>query len=571
MDGSTREPANFRRCLAGLVFVIPIILMLLQFAWHGILYTFNENEVWFASTQGLNLLTHPANQAYLLTEQANEVRLPKVYTHNPWMLPRLACAALHACGLSNVLFQNLIICLLLYGAYVVCVARLLRPVAAVTVLFLLLLHLDYLGFFRSAFNLGRAWHFPLFFGCMVAICRPGRYPRLLPFLAFFLLWQFEIVFAVFTTAAAFLLFLLQVAQDPDVRQRWRATVMGAALGSGVSIGLFLCQLLCWYGIDGLRHDLVSTLHDRNTWGLERAPWRFVDLISFYDRRFRVWSMPANSWEMMRHGAALIVAQYGVLATSVCTLGIVYGAALILCPWQIQIGRSAVLGRLFVGQEPEARLLASLLWVCLPAYLVAAVVLRGETYMIDLFHYHPMLVFPISFAAALGTLFVCETLALMVERLWNARAQVLAWGLVPAVVLGTWLTASWGLFEMYRQLDGSLFWVLMEPQFHAKKISMTDNNEYLALLIRSLTGGPCVVRDPACIAQCADITEPEYLLHIEHWAWQADLSRTFRTSMDSLGHKIVAQGRHFVIVELAPPAPPSAGAEAKEGACDRPSP
>src|SRR6202034_3937585 len=122
---------------------------------------------------------------------------------------------------------------------------------------------------------------------------PGRYPRLLAFLAFFLLWQFEIVFAVFTTAAALFLFLLQVSQRPGVRMRWRATVLGAALGSAVSIGLFLCQLLCWYGSNGLRQDLISTLHARNNWGLERAPWRFAELITFYDQRFRVWSIAAS--------------------------------------------------------------------------------------------------------------------------------------------------------------------------------------------------------------------------------------------------------------------------------------
>jgi hypothetical protein len=98
--------------------------------------------------------------------------------------------------------------------------------------------------------------------------------------------------------------------------------------------------------------------------------------------------------------------------------------------------------------------------------------------------------------------------------------------------------------------------------------MSSGNSYLAILIESLTGSPSIgVADPAFVRPTNDSTEPEYLVHIEHWAWRTGLCSTFRKTVAGQGHKTVAQGRHFVIVELRSAEPPVDRVQAKASPCD----
>jgi len=111
--------------------------------------------------------------------QGREPRETKVYTHNPWMLPRLACAALFLTGISNILYQNLIVCLALYGLYLLCLGRLGSLASVPVLLFSAFSTSNLLCFFRPLFNQGRAWHFPLFSpaGSYVSPGRAATYCR----------------------------------------------------------------------------------------------------------------------------------------------------------------------------------------------------------------------------------------------------------------------------------------------------------------------------------------------------------------------------------------------------------
>src|SRR5262245_10963243 len=142
------------KLLALAALAIPPVCMVWLACTKGILYTFSEGECWWTPFQAANMLAGDPRQTCLLTDQGAAPFSgvgEDVYTHNPWMLPRLACLALLVAGVDNVIWQNLIICLLAYGAYVVCVTRLLTLKTFTAICLLLFLHLDYFGFFRPAF------------------------------------------------------------------------------------------------------------------------------------------------------------------------------------------------------------------------------------------------------------------------------------------------------------------------------------------------------------------------------------------------------------------------------------
>lgn len=550
----------WRRRLTLFVFAIPVALMLAQFAWNGIIYTFSESEIWCAFYQGQNLLNQPPDRAYFLTEDpvfpGEQPAGPKVYTHNPWLLPRVACALLLAVGVHNLVYQNLIICLMLYAVYALAVWRLLRPLGAVVLLFLFLLHTEYLGYFRAAFNLGRAWTFPMFFLCMLAMCRPGRWYRTLAFVSFFVLWQFEVTFGVFTTATALLLLCIRAAQDVDSRARWRASALYALLGSAASIACFVGQLLLWYGPEGLWTDLTVTLHARNNHVIETEAQPFAELLDYYERRFRVWSLPADVFQTWRHAAALVAAHYGPVIGAVVLLGCCHALWLVIGPHMPRARRGAFLNGLLTAAGVECRLLAALLVAGMGGFLIVGVVLRGETYMINLFHYHPMLIFLVAPAAALGIVGLCRTLAAVAPRLQVPRLRTAAVALAPLLCLTLWLQATAETFDKYRQLDGRMWWTLMEPRFRGQKIIISGEyigTEHIALVIWNLTGRcPTWVPDPILVEATPGSDEPEYVLHIDHWFWQTDLCSRFRETMESLGHKQVARGRRFAIFELQRP-------------------
>lgn len=285
--------------------------MWFAFLRDGLIYTAVESDGWQVVGESRRLIDGDPWKTFLLTDTSllNSSQVinpgrdapPKVYTHNPWMLPRIPHAMLYLLGVSDVLVAGFIastVVLLFQGLVaLVLVKRLGWP----AVLFVVLVCTDFLSYLRWSLNAPISMSFFLFGFSLVSIL-PGSRGIGIVALSSFLLWQHVLPFSFFVTVTMtlFVLYLWwtgRLERSGSIRR-----LFAIGLGSALSIGMFLTQLLLYYGVDGLVNDLISTVHGRNTQGVVLTEFTFAELMALYTAAPRISGLPMGMVQIRQQTA-----------------------------------------------------------------------------------------------------------------------------------------------------------------------------------------------------------------------------------------------------------------------------
>ena len=267
-------------------------------------YVMDGNETFSVWWHAHNLYGFSFWKSFGLTDESyglTEASHPFFHTHQGNM-PRLFGFLIYALGARTVEAQVLVTTLLignltLFFCYA-SIAKITRPVIAFV--FCLFLFSDYLLYAQWHVVTYRVWYGFLFFGSMYAISSADRtdgkiWPYLLQGCLFFLLFYFELVFAVYVSVIAGLLGLwLHWGKPRRIAALYGAQLVGIVAG----IGLLFGQLVLALGIDVVRADFSTTFLARNA-SLGGAP---ADAITsfFHDHNIVFWQNFRG-----RHGATNI--------------------------------------------------------------------------------------------------------------------------------------------------------------------------------------------------------------------------------------------------------------------------
>ncbi|MGE3911926.1 MAG: hypothetical protein AB7K36_21385, partial [Chloroflexota bacterium] len=480
---ANRATRLVRWAVAVAVLLVPVVFITCQFQRNGILYTFTEGDTWEGYAPGLRLLTHDPARTFFLTEDAfqwppGEENGPP-YTHNSWMVPRLVSAFWYLVGFKQVLWNIHVSNLFVYALCAVCAVVFLRAAFWPSLLVLAFLHLDYFGYLRFLADAPLAWY-PVM-TCMVVISAfaPPRIGYAVGFLALFLAGQHMIPYAIFLAAVVGSLPLLMLAATGKAPDRFPWRWFWAAAGFGLSLGIFLTQLLLYYGVDGLTKDLVETLAKRNTTGVETAPRAFAELLSMYAEQRRPHSVPADLWQFVRHSAAAVVVQYHWLQVAAIVLGLAWLPVVLVLRLTAWV-RGRAMPQLGLAGGPDIAMLGVISWAMICGYLASAVMLRGQTYILHLLHFGPMLVFGLAAAFALSVLLVCRWLYGLLQQRGSALVGQIAVVAVAGLLIGAGALASVRNAEVWSAMDGGVFWEISKPEYAGQRLMISQGGPVFAL-------------------------------------------------------------------------------------------
>jgi hypothetical protein len=531
-------------------------------ARHGIVFTFNEFESWGAYMQAYNLLHFDPTRTFLLADDTflpgKQVDHPYVYVSNPWMIPRLTSAALQLLGVTNFLISNLVICLVLYTTVCILIITTFAPTSSVIKYFIAFLILDYFGFFRSIGNSASAWHYLLFFFCLYSTLAAKQARVLMIFSSFFLLWQFLIHFAIFTSLTCLIALCLTKEPRTRVDQNFWNTIAWICTGSALSLSIFIGQLLAYLGgFRNIYNRFIETVAERNNDRIEEAPRRFVDLVNLYDRSDRIWSMPADSWQLLRHTAANAVAQYGDLLCIIVVIGLAGGLFIFvlrgITPKLILPHARNFEGALKNAPYFEIRvLLASAI-----SYIAVGALFKGQVYQINVYHYHPMLFPVLSLGAAIGA----DLISKVAQRALKVSVPLKGGAIVNAIVFIAFaalcIRASAHNYEKYPSIDGDGFWSLYEKRYRGMQFSLQI--PYGELVWNSTGVVPFYVNNIVRpnLEETEKLAHSDYVFCIDHWSaqksrpkWTPIMScHEMGRELITQGHQLTASGISYVIIKL----------------------
>jgi hypothetical protein len=404
----------------------------------GLPYNTDSNETFSAYVQGQSMLHFNPWANAFLTDDATGYHggaHPFTYTHGP-NLPRYFSALLYLLGVQDLEWQVLISAVVATLLSLWFIAQAFPepldnvPTGSRLTLGMLvgaLFATDFIGTLQFLGSLWRAWHFPLFWGCVWAARTQPRWP--IGFVLFFLVFQLEFLFAIFTAVTCF--FYVLWTHRGDWKRVLNGAYVGMAMGAVASVAVFVTQLIVFYGIYGFLFDLQTTYVTRNT---NQVTWESIR--DFYETHsVMMWPSSPNldvrfpaylavTWENMskRLSTGLAVATFAALLLSLALA--IYAARL------KQADRVA-------GAANESA--GPLLWAMVAAYLLLGVAIPGYTLNGYTVRWAPLLVFPVTLALAL----LVVNSAALAERF--ARVPALPRGnlgaIIAAIVLAIWVGRS----------------------------------------------------------------------------------------------------------------------------------
>jgi hypothetical protein len=398
----------------------------------GLPYNTDSNETFSAFVQGQSLLHFdPWKNAFLPDDATgyHTAAHPFTYTHGP-NLPRYFSALLWLVGVRSLEWQILICAAVSIALSLWFIAHCFPeplPFTSAGTGFTLglvvaaLFATDFIGVLQFLGNLWRTWHFPLFWGCIWVIRARPRWPAC--FATFFVLFQLEFLFAFFVavTGALYVIWLVRSGRAKLLD----APYLVAAAGALASIGLFVVQLIAFYGWNGFVFDLQTTYAARNS---NTVQWESIR--QFYETHAVMMWPSSPNWDF-RLPVYLAVTWDNMTLRLTHVFAVATLASLLLSvALYIHSARQPpVPDATSPGHANHSA--APLLWAMVAAYLVLGVTLPGYT---------PLLVFPVSLSLALLVVNVTAVLALGRNRVPKLPAQFSA-AAVAAVLLAFWLGAS----------------------------------------------------------------------------------------------------------------------------------
>lgn len=555
----------------------PALFLVFSFFQYGVLYTFSESDIVAVYYEGRLLFQgSKSHQIQYLTDLAyykmqdladfdNYEPIP--YTHNPWLLPRVASGVFQLLGVRDFMLLNLILCLLGQALYVVFGRKLLRPGSWLALCFFSFLSLDYFAFLRFQSNSALCWYAVLFCACFYPVLARSHSAgnRFVACLAFFALWQFVIPFALWLTLSVIVFAAWCRVGHKSRYIQVRGICMYALFGSAISLTLFLAQLLTHYGLSGLAKDFRTTVRQRNTQGVEEKVHTWSELVAAYDQPMRAYIIPSSRWQALRHTAAVLYSQYNIPILFSCIIGL-------FCPFLIWMARFGALPNcvrfIFEPSRSERarhRQPMAFLWSLCTSFLLVLALFPGEVYMLYVRIFGPMLVFILALSFSLGLLHFAAAFwrligaltGLLLPAFASAQKGPILKFFLFLMALGTFalpvVAASLRNLSMYAPLDGGLFWALKDSQFQGKTLATIPGQEYLLFFAMPLTN--VNQNYPR-----TDYSSADYVIYVDHWQslvpFQPGTTNVPRTEprivLDqfiALGHTVVNRSPHFAIIKL----------------------
>jgi hypothetical protein len=233
-------------------------------------YVVDNNESFSAFVHGKNMYEHGTASSRWLTDEAygsDAAAHPYVYTHQG-NFPRVFSFVLYTLGARSVESQIVITTFTVGLATVLLIAlfftRLVTP--GFGILAALVFLTDYVLFAQWQVNSYRAWHGLLLFAALVAtqaeLLRDARSWKLILAVgaSFACIAYFDLLIAVFSLV---LVVAFAFLSGTSARRRSLMIVAAVFAGSAVGFGILLTQLLAYYGLEGLIHDVRYTFSARN--------------------------------------------------------------------------------------------------------------------------------------------------------------------------------------------------------------------------------------------------------------------------------------------------------------------
>ena len=383
-------------------------LLAMWLATGGLPYNTDSNESFSAFVQGQNMLKfNPWANAFLPDDATakHAGAHPFTYTHGP-NLPRYFSAAMSLLGLQSLEIQILVSAFIATLLSVWFIAKgFPEPLPGMPgnygitlgMLIAALFATDFIGTLQFLGNLWRAWHFPLFWGCIWAVRTRPHW--IVGFTLFFLVFQLEFLFALFTAATSLVYLLLIYRSKPSTLLKKEHIAL--FLGAAASVLFFTGQLIAFYGWDGFLFDLKTTYVARNTNSIE---WETIR--QFYEAKaIMMWPSQPNwdfrfpvflkaSWDAMSLRVSPVLAAIVLisLAGSILMRMANTGA--------LQFSGLRKVRQYFDFSNPVNDSIGPLLWAMLAAYLFLGAAIPGYTLNGYTYRWAPLLVFPVTLAVAL---------------------------------------------------------------------------------------------------------------------------------------------------------------------------
>jgi hypothetical protein len=382
--------------------VIPLAALIrMWLVTEGIPYNTDSNESFSAYVQGQSLLHFdPWTNSFLPDDATGYHRgaHPFTYTHGP-NLPRYFSALMYLLGIHSLEWQILVSGIVSTLLSLWFIARSFpepldqhsKSGLTFGIVVGALFATDFLGVLQFLGNLWRTWHFPLFWGCIWAVRTKPRWS--VGFVLFFLAFQLEFLFAIFTatTSLLYLLWTHRGAWKQSLKPRYFAI----AAGSIASVALFLGQLVTFYGWRGLLFDLRTTYVARNT---NEVEWESIR--DFYEKHaVTMWPSSPN-WDFRFANYLMVTWENMCLRLSTGVAAAVLASGLISIGLAVLAARARSAGDGDRFASPVNGSVGPLLWAMLAAYLLLGLIIPGYTLNGYTYRWAPLLVFPVVVALSL---------------------------------------------------------------------------------------------------------------------------------------------------------------------------
>lgn len=516
------------------------------------------------------LYDHSISYAFLpgLLEQDVDhphARPQQVYLHGPFS-QRFVGAAVLLLGFANVHTFFLILCLGFCAAFLAIVGKLAahnghlgnsRDYAITGALLFLYTLCDQNGLVMFL-NPNRLPQFAFFYLTLL-LCRRLLIARLdwktHSYIAasFFIIWQCELVFALFCSLA----FTFAVCLAARIRKSWKA-VLAAACGTCASVSLFIFQLLSYRGLS-VFSDIISTMGERNGVLYGGRPKYFEGVVPSHTLLAVFWEghtplqydIPVDFADFVRHFFFIVTGRYGVVSV-VLWIALLMALALV-ADERLFSGR--LRGFLDIRKRSDAiSLMGRFYLASVFAFFACAVPFRGFlAYMYIVMNY-PML----CMVFTCGLTFISLVAIATFRRCWGRqrRRYVAPVAVVAAIALVLFYDSANRAENDVRAAlpDGAdALRALAGLHLSHDRIGINmrtyvePEGRYPAGLLLGLTGRPGLYV-PATQAVTTDRKYPELRYYLcsdqpDCWAVLPELQRR--------GATLIANGASYFLVQLAP--------------------
>jgi len=249
-------------------------------------YVFDNNESFSTLWHAHNLFHFDFFKSFGLADEAYSkfaAAHPYVHTHQGnW--PRIFGFLIYALGARSIESQ-IVVTTMTIGIASIFLAyhffsRTVSPLFSVIICLLLIT--NYIGFFQWQLVSYRVWHSFFFFSTLLCLNHTvkigGRTWVILTFLNAACLFYYELTFAAFTSASAFIFISILHWKQP---KRLLLAGIAQAAGGITALGILSIQLISYLGWEGFKKDIYFTFFGRNAAGQSSEKF-FEELSDFYN-------------------------------------------------------------------------------------------------------------------------------------------------------------------------------------------------------------------------------------------------------------------------------------------------